>query len=44
VNLSLDRGRLTVLVEGVAHVVAAGELMRVAPEIRRQLATRTVNG
>jgi quercetin dioxygenase-like cupin family protein len=31
-------GRLTVLVEGVAHVVAAGELMHVAPEIRRQLA------
>jgi quercetin dioxygenase-like cupin family protein len=30
-------GRLTVLVEGVAHTVAAGELMRVAPEIRRQL-------
>jgi quercetin dioxygenase-like cupin family protein len=31
-------GRLTVLVEGVAHTVAAGELMRVAPEVRRQLA------
>ena len=31
-------GRLTVFVEGVAHTVAAGELMRVAPEIRRQLA------
>jgi quercetin dioxygenase-like cupin family protein len=31
-------GRLTVLVEGVPHTVAAGELMRVAPEIRRQLA------
>ena len=31
-------GRLTVLVEGVAHTVAAGELMRIAPEIRRQLA------
>jgi quercetin dioxygenase-like cupin family protein len=30
-------GRLTVLVEGVAHTVAAGELMRIAPEIRRQL-------
>jgi quercetin dioxygenase-like cupin family protein len=31
-------GRLTVLIEGVAHTVAAGELMRVAPEVRRQLA------
>jgi quercetin dioxygenase-like cupin family protein len=31
-------GRLTVFVEGVAHTVVAGELMRVAPEIRRQLA------
>jgi quercetin dioxygenase-like cupin family protein len=31
-------GRLTVLVEGVVHTVVAGELMRVAPEIRRQLA------
>ncbi len=31
-------GRLTVFVEGVAHTVAAGELMHVAPEIRRQLA------
>ncbi|MFZ0386664.1 MAG: cupin domain-containing protein [Solirubrobacteraceae bacterium] len=31
-------GRLTVLVEGVAHTVGAGELMRVAPEVRRQLA------
>jgi quercetin dioxygenase-like cupin family protein len=30
-------GRLTVLVEGVAHTVVAGELMRVAPEVRRQL-------
>jgi quercetin dioxygenase-like cupin family protein len=30
-------GRLTVVVEGVAHTLAAGELMRVAPEIRRQL-------
>ena len=30
-------GRLTVLVEGVAHVIAAGELMRVAPQTRRQL-------
>jgi quercetin dioxygenase-like cupin family protein len=31
-------GQLTVLVEGEAHTVAAGELMRVAPEVRRQLA------
>src|ERR1700679_1123108 len=31
-------GRLTVVVEGAVHTVAAGELMRVAPEIRRQLA------
>ena len=31
-------GRLTVFVEGVAHTLAAGELMRVAPEVRRQLA------
>jgi quercetin dioxygenase-like cupin family protein len=31
-------GRLTVLVEGVAHTVGAGELIRIAPEIRRQLA------
>ena len=31
-------GRLTVLVEGASHILAAGELMRVAPEIRRQLA------
>jgi hypothetical protein len=31
-------GRLTVLIEGAAHTVAAGELMRIAPEIRRQLA------
>jgi quercetin dioxygenase-like cupin family protein len=31
-------GRLTVFVEGVAHTVAAGELMHIAPEIRRQLA------
>ena len=31
-------GRLTVFVEGVPHTVAAGELMHVAPEIRRQLA------
>ncbi len=30
-------GRLTVWVEGVAHTLAAGELMRVAPEVRRQL-------
>ena len=30
-------GRLTVVVEGVAHTLAAGELMRLAPEIRRQL-------
>jgi quercetin dioxygenase-like cupin family protein len=30
-------GRLTVLVEDVAHTVAAGELMRIAPEVRRQL-------
>ena len=31
-------GRLTVLVEGVARTLAAGELMRVGPEVRRQLA------
>ena len=31
-------GRLTVLVEGVAHEVDAGELMRVAAGTRRQLA------
>jgi quercetin dioxygenase-like cupin family protein len=31
-------GRLTVFVEGVAHTLAPGELMRVAPEVRRQLA------
>jgi quercetin dioxygenase-like cupin family protein len=33
-------GRLTVLVEGRAHTIAAGELMRVAPEVRRQLVNR----
>ena len=31
-------GRLTVFVEGTAHTIAAGEVMRVAPETRRQLA------
>lgn len=31
-------GRLTVFVEGAAHTIAAGELMRIAPEVRRQLA------
>ena len=32
-------GRLTVFVEGgAAHTIAAGELMRIAPETRRQLA------
>lgn len=31
-------GRLTVFVEGVAHTLATGELMRIAPEVRRQLA------
>ncbi len=30
-------GRLTVVVEGVSHSLAAGELMRIAPEVRRQL-------
>lgn len=31
-------GRLTVFVEGAARTIAAGELMRIAPETRRQLA------
>jgi quercetin dioxygenase-like cupin family protein len=31
-------GRLTVFIEDTAHTVAAGELMRIAPETRRQLA------
>jgi quercetin dioxygenase-like cupin family protein len=31
-------GRLTVFVEGAAYTLGAGELMRVAPEVRRQLA------
>lgn len=31
-------GHLTVFVEGAAQTIGAGELMRVAPEIRRQLA------
>lgn len=31
-------GRLTVFVEDEPHTVAVGELMRVAPEVRRQLA------
>jgi quercetin dioxygenase-like cupin family protein len=31
-------GRLTIFVEGAAHTLAAGELMRIAPEVRRQLA------
>ena len=31
-------GRLTVFVEGAAHTIRAGELMRIAPEVRRQLA------
>jgi quercetin dioxygenase-like cupin family protein len=31
-------GQLTVFIEDTAHTVAAGELMRVAPETRRQLA------
>jgi quercetin dioxygenase-like cupin family protein len=31
-------GRLTILVEGTSYTVAAGELMRIAPEVRRQLA------
>jgi quercetin dioxygenase-like cupin family protein len=30
-------GRLTILVEGVVHTLDAGELMRIAPETRRQL-------
>ena len=33
-------GRLTVLVEGVENELAAGELMRVAPRLRRQLVNR----
>ncbi len=31
-------GRLTVFVEGAAKTIAAGEVMRIAPEVRRQLA------
>jgi quercetin dioxygenase-like cupin family protein len=31
-------GRLTIFIEGTAHTLAAGELMRIAPEVRRQLA------
>src|ERR1700744_968051 len=31
-------GRLTVVVEGVTHTLDPGQLMRVAPETRRQLA------
>jgi quercetin dioxygenase-like cupin family protein len=31
-------GRLTVLIESVPHTLGAGELMRLAPEVRRQLA------
>jgi quercetin dioxygenase-like cupin family protein len=31
-------GRLTIFVEGEAHTLAAGELMRIAPGVRRQLA------
>jgi quercetin dioxygenase-like cupin family protein len=31
-------GRLTIFVEGTSYTVAAGELMRIAPEVRRQLA------
>ena len=30
-------GRLTVVVEGKANTITAGELIRVAPEVRRQL-------
>ena len=31
------RGTLTVAVEGTAHELSEGQLMRVAPEVRRQL-------
>jgi quercetin dioxygenase-like cupin family protein len=31
-------GRLTVLIEGTAHTLTAGQLMRLAPDTRRQLA------
>ena len=33
-------GRLTLLVEGEEHVLERGELVRVAPEVRRQLVNR----
>jgi mannose-6-phosphate isomerase-like protein (cupin superfamily) len=33
-------GRLTLYVEGEAHELAAGEIMRVAPSVRRQLVNR----
>jgi quercetin dioxygenase-like cupin family protein len=33
-------GTLTLLIEGEAHQYSAGELIRVAPEVRRQLVNR----
>ncbi len=33
-------GRLTLLVEGEAHELGTGELVRVGPEVRRQLVNR----
>jgi uncharacterized cupin superfamily protein len=33
-------GELTLIIEGVEHTMAAGQLARVAPAVRRQLANR----